>query len=121
MPLGDPEISGFTVTRTYFPNSKCARGSWGVPIAARLEATAADIVLWRGSRPPAASSITARGPGVGGAHRVLMAVAEMRSHIVDDGGDLVVVEHEAHGRHALRSAHHDADGVAAGRELLVIR
>src|SRR6478609_9007000 len=51
---------------------------------------------------------------------VLILVAEMGSHIIDDGGNLVVVHHDADRRHRPLSPDNDVNRIPAGLEIAVL-
>src|SRR6516165_3934747 len=54
-----------------------------------------------------------------GSDRIVITVAEVCAHIVHDGGDLVVAEHEAKRRHCSLAVDNGMDGIASCRELPV--
>src|SRR6202012_5154620 len=54
--------------------------------------------------------------GVGGAHLIGIGIAEMAAHVVDDRGDLGIIENSRKARHALLAVQDHCERIASSSE-----
>jgi len=54
-----------------------------------------------------------------GSHCIPIVIAEVRPHVIDDGGDLLVTHHDAHRRHSVLPVDDHGERISGGFERLV--